>query len=130
LSPKVKTVPGILSNSLAVALSLFWEQLAMSPAPTSVTGSVCPTLGTAVSATAMHASSTANTIKQPWSYLSQTPCREREDPLRASERLREPSDGLGPLGVGVGRLPDKPSQPRGRRVIVGSESLVVDVHVG
>ena len=40
LSPAVKTVPGIASSSFAVASSSAEEQLAMSPAPTSVTVAV------------------------------------------------------------------------------------------
>src|SRR5215211_1026882 len=47
-----------LPSSWAVASSLLWVQLAVSPAPTSVTVTVCPKIGTAISTAAAHASST------------------------------------------------------------------------
>jgi hypothetical protein len=52
-----------LDNRTAVASSLVLEQSAMSPAPTNVTVVVCPTLGAALSAAVVPASSTAKTIE-------------------------------------------------------------------
>src|ERR671913_703500 len=48
----------VLPSSCAVSSSLLWVQLAMSPAPTSVTVVVCPKTGTATSTAAAHASTT------------------------------------------------------------------------
>ena len=53
----------MLPSSLAVALSLLWEQEAMSPAPTRVAVAVCPEPGAAASAAATQATSTAKAIE-------------------------------------------------------------------
>ena len=55
-----------LLSSLAVASSLLRVQLAMSPAPTSVTVTVCPKIGTAISSAAAHASSTLARYLGAW----------------------------------------------------------------
>src|ERR671910_1463218 len=48
----------VLPSSWAVASSLLWVQLAMSPAPTSATVTVCAKTGTATTTAAAHASTT------------------------------------------------------------------------
>ena len=55
-----------LPSSLAVALSLLRVQLAMSPAPTSLTVTVCPKIGTAISTAAADASSTLARYLGAW----------------------------------------------------------------
>src|SRR5918993_4940677 len=59
----------VLPSSLAVASSLLWVQLAMSPAPTSVTG-VCPKTGTATTTAATHASPTHAAYLAAWLRFS------------------------------------------------------------
>jgi len=49
-----------------VASSLLWVQFAVSPAPTSVTVTVCPKIGTAISTAAAHASSTLDRYIATW----------------------------------------------------------------
>src|SRR5215212_2145201 len=52
------TVPGMLDNRAAVASSLVLVQSAMSPAPTSVTVTVCPKTGAAISPAVTHEKAT------------------------------------------------------------------------
>src|SRR5918993_3155907 len=86
-------VPGILPNSLAVLRSALKSHPAMSPAPTSVTVWGLPTPGTAVSMTAMHASTIAEAIALTTRTLllipSLLPCAEwrRTDASRNKTRL-------------------------------------------
>ena len=52
-----------------MASSLLWVQLAMSPAPTSVTVTVCPKIGTAISTAAAHASRTLAKYLAAWQRI-------------------------------------------------------------
>src|ERR671920_1461462 len=60
----------VLPSSCAVASSLLWVQLAISPAPTRVTGVVCPKTGTATTTAATHANTTHAAYLAAWLRIS------------------------------------------------------------
>ena len=59
----VKTVPGMLPMSFAVAVSWVYLQLAISPAPTNVTVAACATRGAPASNAAVHENITPKAIE-------------------------------------------------------------------